>query len=290
MQATQRMTIATLPGEKNGPSSWVGFVGIGSQGGPIAERIALSEFPLKVWARRALAAEFLADAGATIVGDLSELENCRAVGVCVRDDQGVIEVCRKLIQILRPGAIIMVLSTALPVTCQMLAAEGQHRGVHLIDTPVSGGAEVARAGKITTMIGGAPETLAQVEPIIATYSELILHLGPVGSGEVAKIINNALLTANMETARLALESGKSFGLDARLLAQAIGASSGRSLGLETLASLPRLSAFGHGAVLLRKDVGLLRELGAASTPANALSEMGEAFLAEVDADERIATT
>jgi 3-hydroxyisobutyrate dehydrogenase-like beta-hydroxyacid dehydrogenase len=133
----------------------VGFVGLGSQGGPMARRIVQAGFPLILWARRAEALAPYADTAAQTARDLADLgARCDHVGICVFDDAGVREVCAALLPAMRPGSRIAIHSTVLPETCVELAALAAARGVALIDAPVSGGGPGAAAGTLTVMVGG----------------------------------------------------------------------------------------------------------------------------------------
>lgn len=235
-----------------------GFIGLGSQGAPIAERMLLQGHPLIVWARRPVAAADLVAKGATLAGSIAELAAaCEHVGVCVVDDAGVFEVCDQLLPAMKPGAVLAIHSTILPQTCEKLARHAAERGVGLLDAPVSGGSPAALAGTLTVMCGSTEPIFAQALPVLETFGEKIMLLGPAGAGQRAKIINNALMAANMGLAFSALEMAGELGVDRAALADLIKVSSGRSFGFEVFARLPSPEAFAHGATMLSKDVGLL---------------------------------
>ncbi|MBV9842349.1 MAG: NAD(P)-dependent oxidoreductase [Sphingomonadaceae bacterium] len=241
----------------SGGNPHVGFVGIGNQGGPIVERIAAAGFPVTIWARTPEAAAPLVALGATAAREVTGLGACDIVGICVRDDAGVVQVFDGLFPALRPQMIVMILATIHPDTCAALAVRAAERQVTVIDTPVSGGAEVARAGKLTVMAGGPADAIERCRPVIDSFSALLVHLGDVGSGQLAKLINNTLLTAHLALADEALCSGEALGLNRVGLATLLSASSGRSYGVDIVSRLPSPAAFSSGAKLLEKDVGLL---------------------------------
>jgi 3-hydroxyisobutyrate dehydrogenase-like beta-hydroxyacid dehydrogenase len=89
---------------------------------------------------------------------------------------------------------------------------------------------------------------------------LIVRVGEVGAGQMAKLINNALMAAHMAMAHSAVTAGKALALDSAALKEIIKVSSGRSFGFEVYARLPEPSAFAHGAKLLLKDVRLLGDV------------------------------
>ena len=257
----------------------IGFIGLGSQGGPMAERIAAAGLPLVIWARRADAARPFAAQGASVAASVSELGRmCKHVGVCVVDDAGVRAICDELIPAMAPGSRIAIHATVLPETCEGIAAKAQERGIAVLDAPVSGGGGAAAAGTLTVMCGGDDATFAACRPVLEAFAGTIVHLGPLGSGQRAKIVNNALMAANMGLAHAALGAGADLGIDRSALAELIKASSGRSFGLEVYARLPSPRAFAHGAPLLIKDVGLLASLLSQNPDAAVLSEAARHFL------------
>lgn len=98
---------------------------------------------------------------------------------------------------MKPGSRIAIHSTVLPETCAELERRCGPRGIGLVDAPVSGGAHAARPGMLSVMCGGAREVFDACQPVFATFGRLIVLLGPVGAGQRAKIINNAMLAAHL---------------------------------------------------------------------------------------------
>ena len=239
-------------------TTMVGFVGLGSQGAPMARRIIEAGFPLLLWARKPEALESFSDTAAEPVKDLAEL-GARAdhVGVCVVDDAGVSEVVGALLSVMRAGSRIAIHSTVHPNTCIALAKRATEREVALIDAPVSGGAPAAAAGTLTVMMGGDAAVVADARPVFQTFAGVLAHLGGVGAGQLAKLVNNSLMAANMALADAALEAAATLGLDSAAFAELVKVSSGRSYAFEVRARLPTIGRFAHGAKLLAKDVGLL---------------------------------
>jgi 3-hydroxyisobutyrate dehydrogenase-like beta-hydroxyacid dehydrogenase len=239
-------------------STTVGFVGLGSQGAPMARRIVEAGFPLLLWARKPEALMPFSDTAAESVKNLADL-GVRAdhVGVCVLDDAGVREVVGVLLSVMRAGSRIAIHSTVHPDTCMALAKRAAERDVALIDAPVSGGAPAAAAGTLTVMMGGDAAAVAHASPVFQTFAGVLAHLGGVGAGQLAKLVNNSLMAANMALADAALEAGATLGLDSAVFADLVKVSSGRSYAFEVRARLPCIGRFAHGAKLLAKDVGLL---------------------------------
>lgn len=258
-----------------------GFIGLGQQGGPIAERILAAGFPLTVWARRPEALASYAAAGAATASSVAELGAfVNHVGICVVDDAGVAQIVTELLPAMRSGSLLAIHSTILPESCEDLARECTARGIAFVDAPVSGGGGAAAAGTLTVMCGGTPEAFEQARPVFETFTGTLVRLGPAGSGQRAKIVNNALMAANMGLAHAALAAGETLGLDRKAVADLIKVSSGRSFGFEVYARLPTPSAFRHGAPLLVKDVNLLGAIASGSAGARQLRDAATAFLAE----------
>ena len=258
-----------------------GFIGLGSQGGPMALRMLASGYPLTVWARRAEALAPFMQQGAISAATVAQLGACcDHIGVCVVDDAGVAQVCDDLIPAMRPGALLAIHSTVLPESCEALALRCAERGVLFLDAPVSGGGPGAEAGTLTVMCGGDAAAFEQARPVFESFGAMIVHLGPAGAGQRAKIINNAVLAANMGLADAALGAGEALGIERAALADLIKASSGRSYGMEIAARLPSPASFGIGAPLLAKDVRLLGAVLPDDAHAQTLRAAAEAFLTQ----------
>jgi 3-hydroxyisobutyrate dehydrogenase-like beta-hydroxyacid dehydrogenase len=260
----------------------VGFVGLGSQGGPMARRIAQAGFQLLLWARRPETLVPYSDTAAELALDLADLgARSDHVGVCVVDDAGVRDVVGGLLSTMRAGSRIAIHSTIHPDTCIALAKQAAERAVAVIDAPVSGGAPAAAAGTLTVMAGGDTAAVEAARPVFETFSGLIAHLGGVGAGQFAKLVNNSLMAANMALADAALGAGEALGLDRAALIELVKASSGRSYGFEVRARLPDIAMFGHGARLLAKDVGLLTAVLKNEPYTNTLRDAAQPFLERI---------
>jgi 3-hydroxyisobutyrate dehydrogenase len=238
-----------------------GFIGLGSQGAPMARRMIEAGLDVTLWARRAEALAPFADTQAKTAANIAELGALADhVGVCVFDDAGVIDVCSALIEAMRPGSRIAIHSTTHPDTSVRVAETAAARDIIVLDAPVSGGEPMAKIGALTVMAGGDRAAFEAAKPVFETFGKVIVHLGDVGAGQRAKLVNNALMAAHMTVAHYALQAGAALDIDRAALIELIKASSGRSFGFETYARLPSPEVFAHGWALLDKDVGLLSEL------------------------------
>ncbi|MQY18774.1 NAD(P)-dependent oxidoreductase [Nocardia macrotermitis] len=248
----------------------VGFIGLGSQGGPMARRIAEEGFATTLWARRPASLEPYADTAAKTAATPAELAAASdLVCLCVVGDDDVRQVLESeqgVLAGMRPGGIIAIHSTIHPDTCRELAEKAAAQGISLIDAPVSGGGMAAEARRLLVMVGGAAEAVERARPVFASYGDPIVHLGDVGSGQTTKLLNNLLFTANLATSQSALELGNALGVDAARLGEVITHGTANSFALSRVTgghTLEQLAV--HAAGLLHKDVSLIAEL--ASTAA-----------------------
>ena len=139
-------------------SPTVGFIGLGSQGGPIARRIVDAGFPLTLWARRPETLDPFADTPAVTATSPAILaERSEIIGVCVTGDDDVDEVVlgrHGVLAGISRGGTLIIHSTVHPQTCLRLARAATEKGVQLIDAPVSGGGPAASQGTLLVMVGG----------------------------------------------------------------------------------------------------------------------------------------
>lgn len=239
----------------------VGFIGLGSQGGPMARRLIESGHEVTLWARRADAYAPYAGLSFAQVSSVADLGACcEHVGICVVDDAGVRQVCDELLAAMSPGSRLAIHSTVHPQTVIELARRAAERGIALIDAPVSGGGPAATARTLTVMCGASETVFDASRPIFESFAGLIVRVGEIGAGQMAKLVNNALMAAHVAIAHSAIAAGDALALDRTALKDIIKASSGRSFGFDVYARLPDPYAFAHGAKLLLKDVRLLGEV------------------------------
>jgi 3-hydroxyisobutyrate dehydrogenase len=265
----------------------VGFVGIGDQGGPMARRIVDAGFATTVWARRPASVEPFASTPATIAASPVELGRASdLVGVCVVNDADVRAVLLGPDGVLAgmgPGSIIAIHSTVHPQTCQEVAQAARSAGVSVIDAPVSGGGRAAAAGQVLVMVGGEDADVERARPVLVTFGDPVVHLGPLGSGQLAKLINNALMTAHLGLADDALRLGVGLGIDEAALAEALTRGSGASFSLGVRQRMPDGLAHFPAGGLLRKDLDILTAVAEQSgLDLSALGRAAEAVLGRIE--------
>jgi 3-hydroxyisobutyrate dehydrogenase len=248
----------------------VGFIGLGSQGGPMARRIVEAGFPTTLWARRPGSLEPYADTAASTAGTPAELGAASDVAcVCVVNDADVQQVVTGpdgLLAGMQPGGVIAIHSTVHPDTCARLAEQAAAQGVTLIDAPVSGGGPAAEKGTLLVMLGGDADAVERSRPVFESYGSPVVHLGGVGAGQRAKLINNLLLTANLGVAESAFTLARELGVDAEQLRVVLANGSGTSFATQMVHG-PDYSLQPMGGMagpLLQKDVRIVVELATAT--------------------------
>ena len=231
-----------------------GFIGLGSQGGGMAQRIADSGIELVVWARRPEALERFAGR-AVLASTPEELgAACDVVGICVTDGAAVREVASAVLPDMRAGSVLAIHSTVGVEDCEAIARAA--RDVRVIDAPVSGGGAAAEEGRLTVYVGGDDDAVAYARPVLETYGP-VLHMGALGTGQRTKLINNALNAAHFALAHDAFAIGDSLGIDVDLLADALLSGSGRSFSLEVFSMMRTIDPIKEMlGPIMSKDVGL----------------------------------
>ncbi|MEJ5976337.1 NAD(P)-dependent oxidoreductase [Novosphingobium sp. PS1R-30] len=261
-------------------SETIGFIGVGSQGGPMAHRIVDAGMNLVVWARRPEVLEAYTAKGAKAAATVAELgADCDHVGICVVNDTDVLSITDQLVPVMKRGGRIAIHSTILPETVAKLEEQCDAAGLFLIDAPVSGGSPGAEAGTLTVMCGGRQEAYEAALPVFQTFGRLIPLLGPAGAGQRAKIVNNAMLSAHMGVAQAAIEAAQALDIDRKAFIELIGASSGNSFGFGVFARLPSPAAFTTGAPMLLKDMNLLKAILPGHDGADEIAAISARFLA-----------
>jgi 3-hydroxyisobutyrate dehydrogenase-like beta-hydroxyacid dehydrogenase len=263
----------------------VGFIGLGSMGLPMAQRILAAGHELTLYARRQASLEPFAGTGVTIAATPAAMgADVEAVGICVFDAAGVEEVVfgpDGLAQTLKPGSVLLVHSTVSPGQVAKIAEQAASYGLRVLDAPVSGGAPRALTGELTLMVGGDAEALADVTALVSTLSNHVVHLGGVGAGSRAKLINNTLFSAQIALADDAMKAGESLGVDPAGLTSILLTSSSACIASRARLRAGSMAAIAGtpGYVALVKDVGLTAGL---LGDGNALVEVARRFVASME--------
>jgi 2-hydroxy-3-oxopropionate reductase len=232
-------------------------------GRPMARHLAAAGHRLHLWARRPESLTPLMDCAPVVAADPAELAARVALVFSMvtadADVAGLVEGPRGLLAGASPGFLHVDLSTIGPATARRLAAAYRARGADFLDAPVSGGSAGAEAGQLAIMVGGRAESLARVQPLLATFGTRIVHVGESGAGQVAKACNQMIMVAAIEAVGEALHLAGAAGVDPEKVRAALAGGSAASRVLETMGArmVRRDFAAGVEARLHHKDFGIL---------------------------------
>ena len=172
----------------------VAFIGVGKIGTPMAARLIAAGHELVVYDKSQGAAERMAGSNVEVAESAAAaVEACETVFTCLPGPSEFNDLLfgdDSLAGALRQGSILVDHTTNSPEVISSAAARLEDRGVSLIDVPVSGGVEGARTGDLTALVGGSETDVVRVRPYLDAMCSSVFHLGPVGSGTVAKLMNN----------------------------------------------------------------------------------------------------
>ncbi|HEY3902918.1 MAG TPA: NAD(P)-dependent oxidoreductase [Streptosporangiaceae bacterium] len=252
----------------------IGFIGLGQIGAPMATRLVNAPVGLIVYDVRPEAAQPLVDAGASHAAAIEDVaRNADLICLMVRDDDQVAEVVSAIVAARpAPGTIVAIHSTILADTAPALAAEYAKDRLQILDAPVSGGFMGAQDGRLAVMVGGPREAFERCRQPFGHFADLVLHLGPVGSGTKAKLARNLLHFVSFTAAAEAQRLAEAAGLDLRKLAKvvrhsdAVTGGAGSIMLRPTTAPLPETDPLheilAHVRDLGEKDLTLALRLGA----------------------------
>ncbi len=238
----------------------VGFIGLGNMGNPIAGNVLKSGVRMTVFDKNASAMANLVEAGAKAAASAKEVvENAEVVITCLPGSPEVEALylgAGGLIELAKPGVTLVDLSSVLPSTPRKLEPLAKARGVAFLEAPVSGGVTGARAATLAVMTGGDAAVLERVRPILRAIGPNIYHVGPVGSGNTIKAINNMMSSVNAIAMMEGMILGIKAGLDLKTMAEIVKASSGNSNALARVdrALIPRNFEPGFKVALMNKDL------------------------------------
>jgi 3-hydroxyisobutyrate dehydrogenase len=175
----------------------LGWIGLGTMGTPMAQRLLAAGYGLTVYNRNPDKAAALQAAGAaTAESPAALLRPADVVFVMVSDDQAIRDVFTGpdgLLQGPERGKLLVNMSTVSPGISEEMAARCQEQGHTYLDAPVSGSVKQAETGQLVIMVGGDEAAFRQAEPLFQPLGKLVLHLGPTGNGNRAKLAMNTLL-------------------------------------------------------------------------------------------------
>jgi 3-hydroxyisobutyrate dehydrogenase len=265
----------------------VAFIGMGTMGAPMAMNILNAGYDVIVHNRHRDREKPLAKKGAVRAATPAEAaEKADIVIICVSDtpdveaivlgDMGIIKGAKK-------DTIVVDMSTISPSATRRMAAVLAEKGVRMIDAPVSGGSEGAQNGTLAIMVGGDPDDVENVRPVLKAMGKTITHVGSIGSGQVTKAINQVVIAATYLGVAEGMTLGLKAGLDMKKVVDAIAGGAAGSWVLDNRSAFMIKNEYplGFRVRLHAKDLKIAleaaRELGVA-LPVSALVDQIESGL------------
>ena len=258
----------------------VGFIGLGTMGAAMAANLVRAGFAVTAWNRTPDRAPELdglgVERGATPADVASAVET---IVICVSDTPDVAAVLLGPDGVsagARPGSLVIDCSTISPAATRRFAAELAEHDIGLVDAPVSGGSEGAQKATLTIFVGGEAADVERARPILAALGKTITHVGPIGSGQAVKAVNQVILAGTYlgvaEGTVLAMKAG----LDVDQVVGALGGGAAQSWVLANRAGRMIANDYplGFKVALHRKDLGIALELAeelGADLPVSALA-------------------
>ena len=247
----------------------IGFIGLGTMGGPMVRNLLKHGHAVTVWARRHDAMTPLLAAGAAAGESASHVAATSAVVITmVTDTRAVEDVILGeggIASGAQPGSLVIDHSTIDPAGARRIASELQRQGIEMLDAPVSGGGAAAEAGTLAIMAGGSTSAFDRAHPLLSCYAKTIVHIGPSGAGQVAKACNQICTIVNALGAAEAMLLAERAGVDPRAVKEALmgGFAASRMLDLQAPKMIARDFEGKVESRLHHKDIHIILDMARA---------------------------
>ena len=265
----------------------IAFIGLGNMGSPMAANLAQAGHDVQAFDLSETACAAARDAGCRVADSTAQAVDAAEVVVSMLPSGAIVESVYLgddgLLARLPANTLIIDSSTIAADTARRVSQAAKHRGLRMIDAPVSGGVAAAAAGTLTFICGGSEADIDAARPVLGAMGKNVLRAGDSGAGQIAKICNNMLLAVQMIGTAEALALGETHGVDPSVLSEIMLASSGRNWSLEVynpwpgvMENAPASKGYQGGFMvdLMHKDLGLALDAAqheGASTPMGALA-------------------
>jgi 3-hydroxyisobutyrate dehydrogenase len=193
----------------------------------------------------------------------------------------------------RPGTVVIDMSTISPTVTREIAARLAENQIAMLDAPVSGGSEGAQNATLSIMVGGDADTVARVRPVLAAMGKTITHVGPIGSGQLTKAINQIIVAGTYWAVAEGITLGLKAGLEMDQVVQAVGSGAAGSWGLTHRSAnmIDNTYPLGFRVRLHRKDLLIAleaaRELGLPLPIAAFIEQIESGLIARGFGDEDV---
>ena len=263
------------------------FIGLGVMGAPMAGHLSNAGHEVAVFNRSEEKARDWAQkySGRTYSSVANAAEDADIVFSCVGDDRDVREVFEAAQATMRKGAIFVDHTTSSALLARELAERCEAAGLGFLDAPVSGGQAGAEAGRLTVMAGGEPSVFAEAEPIMAAYAANLTLIGPAGSGQLAKMVNQICIAGVLQGLAEGLNFAAKAGLDGAKLIETVSKGAAQSWQMENraLTMLAGKFDFGFAVDWMRKDLSICLAEADRNKARLPLTALVDQFYAQVQA-------
>jgi len=268
--------------------SKVGFIGLGVMGFPMAGHLKTRGHDVVVFNRtRAKADAWVARFGGLIAATPEDAANdADFVFTCVGNDDDLRSVTlgpHGAFASLRSGAVFVDHTTSSATIARELLAAARSRGAGALDAPVSGGQSGAENGTLTVMVGGDESDFAKAKPVIASYARAVNLIGPSGSGQLTKMVNQICIAGLIEGLAEALHFGMRAGLDMEKVIDTISKGAAQSWQMDNRwrTMVEGKFEFGFAVDWVRKDFAILLEEARANGASLPVTALVDQFYAEI---------
>ncbi len=271
-------------------SQHVAFIGLGAMGYPMAGHLANAGHRVTVFNRTPERAQrWLSEFEGNLASTPAEAAaGADAIMICVGNDQDVREVTtgpEGALAALTPGALIIDHTTTSQALAVEIAATAADNAVSFLDAPVSGGQIGATNGVLTIMAGGTDEAFAAARPLMSSYAKSLRHMGPVGTGQLTKMVNQICIAGLLQGLSEGIHFAELAGLDVTGVIDVISQGAAQSWQMNNRASTMIEGEFDFGFAVdwMRKDLGIAIEAARAVGAAVPVTELVDRYYAEVQA-------
>ena len=268
----------------------VAFVGLGVMGFPMAGHLARNGHGVVVYNRTTAKAEdWIAKyEGCAAPTPAAAASAAEIVFTCVGNDDDVREVmlgANGILDALRPGTIVVDHTTSSATVARDMHAAAAERGIGFLDAPVSGGQAGAQNGQLTVMAGGEAAIFERALPVIRSYAKAVTLIGPTGSGQLAKMVNQICIAGVVQGLAEGLDFAMRAGLDPAVVIESISKGAAQSWQMENRwqTMVDDEFDFGFAVDWMRKDLGFALEEARRNGAQIELTELVDRYYAEVQA-------
>ena len=263
------------------------FVGLGIMGFPMAGHLARAGHEVAAFNRSPAKALAWAEAhpGRAAATIAEAVRGAEVLILCVGKDDDVRQVVGEALEALAPGAVILDHTTTSAVVAREMAERAAAAGRSFIDAPVSGGQAGAEAGKLTVMCGGEPEAFDRARPVMEAYAQAIRLMGPPGSGQLTKMVNQICIAGVVQGLAEGLHFAQRAGLEPADVLAAISKGAAQSWQMDN--RWPTMAQgrfdFGFAVDWMRKDLGLVLDEAQTNGARLDITRLVDGYYAEVQA-------